>query len=285
MKIAAIADKIGRVQHSRMLLLQDILKDIDIDVYVTDDKPKLKSYDLVYYTHFNLLKKVPYKGKKYASITSHKCLDDLKNTVHYLKQFDAISVNNNILYSAFKNKISNLFFTPNGVDSRFFSFSSKSLTRPFVFGWVGNRDRATKNYESIVIPLSKHINIKKVAPSKKDSIDSLLTKEQMREFYHSLDFFLVTSSTEGTPNPGLEAMSCGLPVISTKVGNMAEIIEDSINGFYVEPTLESFRKKIEYLSNISDSTYENVRRNTRKCIEKHWDWSYVSNYWRQFFLY
>ena len=36
MRIAAIADKVGRVQHNRMLLLKNLLEDIHIDVFVPD---------------------------------------------------------------------------------------------------------------------------------------------------------------------------------------------------------------------------------------------------------
>ena len=49
------------------------------------------------------------------------------------------------------------------------------------------------------------------------------------------DVFVLPSSVEGLPNALLEAMSCGLAVITTRVGGNTEIIEDSINGLLIDP--------------------------------------------------
>lgn len=53
------------------------------------------------------------------------------------------------------------------------------------------------------------------------------------------------SSIEGTPIVLLEAMSVGLPIISTKVGGIPEVIKDDINGLLVDATdSEALRKAI-----------------------------------------
>jgi glycosyltransferase involved in cell wall biosynthesis len=38
---------------------------------------------------------------------------------------------------------------------------------------------------------------------------------------------------EGTPTSALEAMTCGLPVISSNAGGLNNIIKDHINGFII----------------------------------------------------
>jgi glycosyltransferase involved in cell wall biosynthesis len=49
------------------------------------------------------------------------------------------------------------------------------------------------------------------------------------------DVFLLPSYAEGQPLSILEAMAAGLPVISTPVGSIAEVLEDGANGFLVKP--------------------------------------------------
>ncbi|MDQ7837053.1 MAG: glycosyltransferase family 4 protein [Thermodesulfobacteriota bacterium] len=51
----------------------------------------------------------------------------------------------------------------------------------------------------------------------------------------SSDLFFFPSHAEGFPNVVLEAMAVGLPVVSTKVGAIPEMIEDREGGFLVEP--------------------------------------------------
>lgn len=46
---------------------------------------------------------------------------------------------------------------------------------------------------------------------------------------------LLSSLSEGSPNILIEAMSCGLPVVATKVGGISEIIEHGVNGYVVPP--------------------------------------------------
>ena len=49
--------------------------------------------------------------------------------------------------------------------------------------------------------------------------------------YSSFGIFLMTSVTKGLPNAMLEAMSMGLPVVSTNVGGIPELMVDGETGF------------------------------------------------------
>lgn len=56
------------------------------------------------------------------------------------------------------------------------------------------------------------------------------TRRDIPEILQALDVFVMPSRWEGIPLTLLEAMGCGLPVISTRVGRAPEIIRDGENG-------------------------------------------------------
>lgn len=49
---------------------------------------------------------------------------------------------------------------------------------------------------------------------------------EISQCYNAADFFAVLSSHEGSPNAPLEALSCGLPVISAPIGSMPELMRN-----------------------------------------------------------
>ena len=63
---------------------------------------------------------------------------------------------------------------------------------------------------------------------------------RVAELLPAFDVFLSTAIplSEGVPTTILEAMSCGIPVVATDVGGVAEIVEDGVTGFLV-PSLDT----------------------------------------------
>ena len=59
------------------------------------------------------------------------------------------------------------------------------------------------------------------------------------------DVVVLCSETESAPLTLLEGLSCGLPVVATRVGGIPEIVEDGVNGFLVQPKCpEAIAEKI-----------------------------------------
>ena len=58
--------------------------------------------------------------------------------------------------------------------------------------------------------------------------------KQVADLYKIIDIYMVTSREEGGPRAILESMASGVPIISTKVGQAPDIIEDGENGILVD---------------------------------------------------
>jgi glycosyltransferase involved in cell wall biosynthesis len=73
-------------------------------------------------------------------------------------------------------------------------------------------------------------------------------REDMPDAYFASDVVAVTSDNEGTAVSAIEAQAVGLPVVSTRVGGMASVVEDGKTGVLVEPDDENaFARALERL--------------------------------------
>jgi glycosyltransferase involved in cell wall biosynthesis len=55
------------------------------------------------------------------------------------------------------------------------------------------------------------------------------------EFYQCADVFVLPSLKEGMPGAMLEAMSCGLPCIATRIGGVVDVMQNDKQGLLVSP--------------------------------------------------
>jgi glycosyltransferase involved in cell wall biosynthesis len=62
------------------------------------------------------------------------------------------------------------------------------------------------------------------------SVKFLGMRSDVPALLNALDIFVLSSISEGIPNTILEAMCVGLPVVSTKVGGVPEIVQEGITG-------------------------------------------------------
>lgn len=87
------------------------------------------------------------------------------------------------------------------------------------------------------------------------------------------DIFLYYSYHDNFPNVVLEAMACGLPVITNNVGAVSEIIDNGENGYIAEND-ESY---LEYLVNLLDAVdlRQKVGFKARQIVEQKFDWEKV----------
>jgi glycosyltransferase involved in cell wall biosynthesis len=90
-------------------------------------------------------------------------------------------------------------------------------------------------------------------------------------YYNAADVFIMPTLTiEGLPFVLLEAMSCGTPVIASRIGGNASLLSDGVDGLLVEPgDVNDLTEKIGRL--ISDRQMRNTLscEGRRKIIEKY----------------
>jgi len=77
-------------------------------------------------------------------------------------------------------------------------------------------------------PEKKHLE-ERIKYEKIENIDMLGFKSatELYYLYYEADIFLITSLKEGTPTAMLEAMACGLPIITSGAGGVINILKDN----------------------------------------------------------
>ena len=99
--------------------------------------------------------------------------------------------------------------------------------------------------------------------------------KKLPKLYQAADVFAFSTFYEHHPFAVLEALSTGLPVVTTWVGGIPETIESGKNGFLVEPfNPGQFADKILYLLEHPAEASE-IGQRARKTILEQFDWRIV----------
>lgn len=92
--------------------------------------------------------------------------------------------------------------------------------------------------------------------------------DSVEELFADTYLLMVVSRSEGMPFVILEAMSAGVPVISTDVGAIDEVIRDGVNGYLIPPTedaVDGFTSRVVWLLG-NDEKYASLSVNARDSI-------------------
>ncbi len=187
-----------------------------------------------------------------SDIQSFKKKDGLTQKVSRMAATNAerIIILNNTMATLLKKHQHKLVKIPCGINTEIFDLARNNLNnKSFLIGFPSDRKREVKNY-----PLFKVITdiLKKRGYTIENVEFTNFTRKEMAWNLSKLDCLLMTSYSEGSPQIIKEAMVCGVPIVSTKVGDIEILLEDVNNCFVIdsyEPDL--FVEKVAEILKLS----------------------------------
>lgn len=98
--------------------------------------------------------------------------------------------------------------------------------------------------------------IRKLGIEENVSIFNSMTQKNLANFYLASEVLLLTSNSEGMPMCVLEALACGLPVVSTDVGEVKRVVKNGYSGevvkdFSPKSIAQALKKVLENYQNYS----------------------------------
>lgn len=113
-------------------------------------------------------------------------------------------------------------------------------------------------------------NIKKLSHLHPEHVVLAGQIPEAREYVGAFDLFLLSSVKEGLPFALLEAGSAGVPVISTSVGGIPEVIQNLENGILIAPRRpQEIKNALVYLDEHRNVNAVMVKKFKKKIKEKY----------------
>jgi len=300
MKILLLVDKLNWAYHSiaKSLCKYNTDENISFDVLpikggIDVIKKEYKKYDLFYVMGFQTVKKLGFLPKEKTVVGIHSChsWDDRKTSptnvvypsdelVSHLNSFLRVNAVSLYLYTTFRQKgLKKLHYTPNGVDSNVFIPKEKK-DQDFTIGYSGTKAHDwRKGITEFIIPSAEKSKVKVNLAMR--STGSHIPLEDMPEFYNTLDAYVCASSSEGFSLSVLEAASCGVPIISTRISGCEDLIRHGENGLFVDRSVRDISEKIDIMKDFEFRKF--MGNNMREDIVDYHCWSKKIDAWINFF--
>lgn len=224
----------------------------------------------------------------HGSTKSHSSLQKLL-LKYSLKSADIVFSTGFENYEWVKPYCKKAVFQPSGVSKVFFNANSKTENRKsFKIITVGNLF-PVKNTKMIIKIAAKlpeiefviigegpeYISLQELKSSfncRNVVFKGLLSKEEINTEFLKSSVFLFSSILEGTPTVIMEAMTCGLPIITSNAGKVESIITNGVNGFTIQNyDIENYVEKILELKNDEELCKIISHNNMEKSTQFSWD--------------
>ena len=243
------------------------------------------------------------KVKITTSVYDHKFLDEksFENTRSFAKYARNYTVSSSILKDIYDNlEIDKkpMMVISDGIDLNKFKpinlerLEERNLSnRKIKIGWVGNSEFTDSDGDSDLKGVRKIIK-----PALQELIDEgysieikfadrkygYIPHEKMPDYYNSIDLYVCASKNEGTPNPVLESMASGIPIISTDVGIVRDAFGTKQSKLILkERSKEALKQKMKEL--LEDKSQFDVLSKENLNNIKNWSWEEKCKQFKKFF--
>ena len=225
---------------------------------------------------FLVMQKFVAKRLKKIVVPSNSSMDDIKDE-----------------FRVDKNKMERVM---NGIDLNVFYPDSKIRKIPFKLVTVASADVPLKGLDYLLKALSDlaevysdislsiigeqkkggHTErlIKKLNLEKRVNFFSNLTQEDLRKTYCEAELAIIPSLYEGFGFAAIEAMACGVPLISSSGGALPEVIKDT--GIIIPPkNVKEIYNSVDYLLSSPHSAKELAEKGLQRAKSK-FSWSAIA---------
>lgn len=214
-----------------------------------------------------------------------------------------VTTPSNYLLSKMSPYCPKLRLLPNALDLSAYEFRLRAAPRPALvwlraFNKIYNPTMAPQVVSQLAEDFP-HADLTMVGPNKKDgsfeatsqlarelgvsgkvTLPGAVAKKEVPQWLHRGDIFLNTTNVDNTPVSVLEAMACGLCVVSTNVGGLPYLLEHERNALLVPPgdvtaMVAAVRRVL-----AEPGLGEHLSREGRKTAEQ-FDWSSIVPQWQR----
>lgn len=296
-----IVDFSGKNKFSKFINIKRYLKNNKIDILHTNLNTIL--FTMFYARKYKIEKRI-FTFHSTADRIDSKLKKKLYKYAFNKLNFIPVAISDFIKYTVIKefkldsNKIECIY---NGVNIKNFSFIEKEIIEPIKLINVGtlyNIKNQQLLINSVKQLIDKGYNIKLMLlgdGQMREELTSLVNElklgdyvefvgvvSNVKDYLNDADIYCCSSLVEGLPIAVLEAMACGLPVVTTNAGGIVDIVFNGVNGIIVKDfNISSYVEAIEHLlknKNIIKEYGVGSRKITEKLTIENCARSYESIY-------
>lgn len=190
----------------------------------------------------------------------------------WLSQCAAVVSTNSFLTNIGLAANENTALIPNGLDLEQFKPLPDRPDRKFTVGFAGNvhgpgmHYKGYKFFSQAAIDMWAEVNHLK----RLHAHNQLAHDDMVAEFYHQIDCLVLPSLGEGCSNVTMEALACGVPVLTTPVGFHGERLTHMKDCLFISRNNDDIKVKIRLLKD-NPEIWQTLSENGRNFAVKHHD--------------